>query len=197
MKTRPFARLAGIAAIPLLTMPAFAQTITKCQDADGNWHYGNYATAVCGDRPITELRESGITLEVREAPPTVEELQAQKAREQAERDAQIQREEKRRVDQALLQKFSSEDVIVQLRDQRLAELEKQIGFNQRELAKLRAEREALGEPSTEIGRQELHEMSQRIERFERAVERGEVAMLDTREDYAKLLERYRQIGAPE
>lgn len=183
--------LVTMALVPVFA--ASAQTITKCQDAQGNWHYGNYASEVCGDRPITEMGESGRTTNVREAPPTVEELQAKKTAEQAARDAQIKREEKRRIDQTLLEKYPSEDVIFILRDQRITELEKQIEFNRDQLAKLKVERTQMSEPRTEYDKQELHEMTQRIERFERAIERGQAALEKTRSDYAKLLDRYREI----
>lgn len=176
--------------------PGGAQTITKCQDAEGNWHYGTYASEICGDRPVTELRESGVTLEVHEAPPTAEELQAIKRREEAERQAQIKREEKRRIDRTLMEKYESEEVIIGLRDQRIAELTRQIEFNTEQMARLREELAAMPEPDTEYEEQELHELRQRLERFERAVDRGRMSLDKTREDYAKLLERYREIDLP-
>lgn len=179
--------LAGL--VPIVA----AQTITKCQDAEGNWHYGNYASEKCADGPITELRESGVTLEVREAPPTIEELQAEKARKEAERDALIRREEKLRVDRALLAKYPSEQVIVELREQRVSELEKQIQFNDDQLAKLRAELDARPQTDSEYAAQETHELRQQIERFERAIDRGRAALESVRSDYSKLLERYRAI----
>jgi hypothetical protein len=60
----------------------------------------------------------------------VDEIRARQEREQAERDAQIAREEKRRIDRTLREKYASEEVIVGLRDQRIVELEKQIEFNE-------------------------------------------------------------------
>ncbi len=191
---------APILALVLGLLPAAAvngQAITKCQDADGNWHYGTYASEACGNRPITELGENGVMIDVREAPPTVEELQERKRAEQAAREAQIKLEEKKRIDRTLLEKYPSEDVIITLRDQRITELEKQLEFNQRELRNLRVERQALPEPDTELAKQELHEMVQRIERFERAIEQGRTAMQKTRDDYAKLLARYREIDRPQ
>lgn len=186
-------------AISLL-LPAFsswAQTITKCQDAEGNWHYGNYASQECDAGAITELRESGVILEVHEPPPTMEEIRARQAREQTERDAQIAREEKLRIDRTLKEKYASEDVIVGLREQRILELEKQIAFNEAQLTKLRTEQAALSEPASEYEKQEVHELAQLIGRFERAVERARIAIRQTQSDYEKLLERYRQIDLPE
>ncbi len=191
MRTFSIIALAAFALAPV--SGAVSQTITKCQDAEGKWHYGNYASEACGNAPITEMRESGVTLEVRESPPTVEELQARKAAEQAAREAEIKREEKRRIDQALMEKYPSEDVILTLRDQRLVELEKQIAFNRTQLEKLNAERATMPETDGELDKQERHELTQRIDRFRRAIERGLAAIEKTKTDYAKLLERYRQI----
>lgn len=175
------------------TGTGFTQSITKCQDADGKWHYGTYASEQCGDGPVTELRDSGVILEVHEPPPSVEELQAEKERQRAERAELLKIEEKRRVDQQLLTKYPSEQVIMDLRDQRIAELEKQIEFNSAQLVKLREELRALPEPQNDVDRQEAHELAQRIERFERAIERGQDALDQTHGDYQMLLERYRQI----
>lgn len=186
-------KIAAVVCGMAIASSASAQAITKCQDAEGKWHYGNYASEKCGEGPVTELRESGVTLDVREAPPTVEELQAKKAREEAERQALIEREEKLRVDRTLLEKYPTEQVILDLRDQRVAELEKQIEFNRDQLAKLKQDAANLPEPKTEYDQQEVHELNQLIDRFERAIERGRQALEKTRVDYGKLLERYRQI----
>ncbi len=186
-------RLAAALAVTLAT-PLAAQTITKCQDAEGRWHYGNYASEQCaGDAPITELRESGVTVEVREAPPTLEELQAEKTRALAEREAQIKREEKLRIDRELLAKYESEEVILSLRDQRIQELRKQIDFNSSQLAVLEAQLAAAPQPTNEVEEQERHEDRQRIDRFRRAIDRASAAIDKTNSDYQVLLERYRQI----
>ncbi len=187
-------RIALLAALLAYGGEAAAQTITKCQDAEGNWHYGYYASVQCaGDGPITELRECGVTVEVREAPPTLEELQAEKARLQAEREAKIRHEEKLRVDRELLAKYESEAVIIDLRDQRIAELRKQIDFNGSQLALLEKQLAASPEPKTEAQEQERHEEEQRIDRFRRAIDRARVAIDKTNSDYQVLLQRYRQI----
>jgi hypothetical protein len=177
----------------VVAAPLHAQSITKCQDAEGKWHYGTYASEKCGDGPVTEMRDSGVVLEVREAPPSIEELQAEKERVRAAQAELIEREEKRRIDRQLLEKYPSEQVILDLRNQRIAELEKQLEFNQGQLLQLKGEFEALGEPANDVDRQEAHELEQLIGRFERAIDRGQEGLETTRSDYGKLLERYRLI----
>ena len=174
--------------------PLQAQTITKCQDAQGQWHYGNYASDKCaGDQPISELKETGVTVQVREAPPTLEELQAKQAAERAEREAKIKREEKLRIDRELLEKYESEEIIIQLRDNRLAELHKQIEFNRRQLERLEDDLGKAPEPKSEVEQQAFHEDQQLVQRFRRAIEVGLATVEKTSADYQALLDRYRQI----
>ncbi|GJL80888.1 MAG: hypothetical protein DHS20C01_05220 [marine bacterium B5-7] len=184
-------------ALITLTMAGVtsAQSITKCQDAEGKWHYGNYAATECGDAPITRLSESGVTEEINKSPPTVEELQAEMEAREAERDALLKREENARIDALLKSKYPDEAAIIGIRDQQLAELRKQMTFNQTQLVLLNKELAALPPPKNEIDQQEIHDLEQRIARFERAVEQGQSAVNTTESDYKTLLERYRQIDS--
>ena len=169
-----------------------AAGITKCQDASGKWHYGDYAASQCGDE-VTELRENGTSVQVRGRQPTKEETEAlNKAREQ-QRQQQLKQEEKWRVDRELLNKFPSEAHLIGMRDQKLVELGKKQTFNEKVLADLQQELKDLPEPITELQKQEKHDLIQRIDRFARAIEQGKFIIEKTRHDYGTLLERYRQI----
>ncbi len=169
-------------------------TISKCQDASGKWHYGDHAASECDTgASVTEFLESGIMIKVHEPPPDAEVLRKQREQLQKELDQKQQREEKLRDDRQLLNQYANEQVIFLLRDQRLGELGKQLAFNRKILADLEKERSLLPESISEYQKQEVHDLEQRIGRFERAIEQGIGSIAKTENDYKKLLDRYRQI----
>ena len=78
---------------------SFAHAIKKCQDSDGNWHYGDIAVAQCNKSKVTTLNERGFIASEKDAPKTPEELEkeaAEKAKAEAEAE-RIQAEEDERV----------------------------------------------------------------------------------------------------
>ena len=56
--------------------------IKKCQDEDGNWHYGDTAAAECSKSKIIEINNQGYKSRVIDAPATEQELIARKASEE-------------------------------------------------------------------------------------------------------------------
>ncbi|GHA04087.1 hypothetical protein GCM10008090_11740 [Arenicella chitinivorans] len=73
----PIAVLGGLMLILLL--PATSHAIKKCQDADGNWHYGDTAVDECERSKVTTLNSRGFISSEDEAPKTAEELAAEEA----------------------------------------------------------------------------------------------------------------------
>lgn len=67
-----------------------AHAIKKCQDADGQWHYGDIAVAQCKQSKITTLNDRGFIKSERDAPKTPEQLQKEAA-EQAVLAAEAER----------------------------------------------------------------------------------------------------------
>ena len=49
-------RLVVLAVTVFCAFPVYAETFKKCQDADGNWHYGDQAAQECELSRITENR---------------------------------------------------------------------------------------------------------------------------------------------
>ncbi|MDH3689453.1 MAG: hypothetical protein OEU36_08235 [Gammaproteobacteria bacterium] len=105
--------------------------ITKCQDAEGKWHYGDYADEECAASGLhTEIDEnSGLKLGEEGPPPTAEETKAEEdaraAQEAAERAAA---EQKAREDK-LLSIYESEQSIITARDTRLESVDNMISIN--------------------------------------------------------------------
>jgi hypothetical protein len=139
--------------------PAGGDKIKKCQDAEGQWHYGDNAAEECERSKITVIDERGQMVKEVEAPPTPEELAAEKAkREQAE--AERERAARQRIeDERLLATYDNAQSIVRARDERVTYLKGQVQINEELLGKLRANVERLrqqggGKPSDDISRTE-------------------------------------------
>ena len=130
----------------ITALPAFAagaandkpgMRIKKCQDARGQWHYGDDASEACARSKVIELDTHGIKRGEVAAPLTDAEL---KAREQNRAEVEKQRkltEEQNRHDQQLLATYAIEDDIILTRDRKVADIESQIRASQDTLDSLR------------------------------------------------------------
>jgi len=100
--------------------------IKKCQDASGNWHYGDKADELCAKSNVIELDKSGVQRKVIARPKTEAELKAMESRRAAEEQAKKEAEELEKRDQQLLITYSTEEDITTARDRRLREMDTQI-----------------------------------------------------------------------
>ena len=58
-----FAGLVLFLSPAVLFFSVSAHAISKCQDADGKWHYGDNAASICGDARITIIDDRGRKIE--------------------------------------------------------------------------------------------------------------------------------------
>jgi hypothetical protein len=96
-----------------------AYAIKKCQDSDGNWHYGDIAVAKCNKSKVTTLNDRGFIESERDAPKTDEQVHKEadeeaKAAAEAER---IQAEEDERI--RILSVYETEADIDRQRDNQI------------------------------------------------------------------------------
>jgi len=114
--------LAGIDG--LLATNAWA--IKKCQDSEGNWHYGDFAVHACSQSKITTLDARGNITEEQEAPLTDQEKQAQAEALRLEKEQlakeTAQREERNRI----LSIYETEADIERQRDNQLYSVQSNI-----------------------------------------------------------------------
>jgi chromosome segregation ATPase len=98
------------------TTPAHA--IKKCQDADGNWHYGDTAVDECERSKVTTLNSRGFIASEDEAPKTQEEIAAEEASLAKERAEEKRLEEEKAERERLLSVYQTEaDIDRQLDNQ--------------------------------------------------------------------------------
>ena len=121
----------------LCTLPVSAQTtqttqtIKKCQDTEGNWHYGDHAAFECEQSArVTEMDEGGGTVGETDAPPTQEELDARQRAEQQAAEQDIVEAKQKRLDQKLLITYDNADSIATVRDALMAAMDSGIEANQ-------------------------------------------------------------------
>ncbi|HSH42242.1 MAG TPA: DUF4124 domain-containing protein, partial [Arenicellales bacterium] len=168
-----------------------AQSITKCQDAEGNWHYGDFAAEACAKKStVTEMDERGLKMKESDAPPTPEELEAKRAAEEQERLEAERRARQQAENQRLLRVYDSEEAVIRARDERVSAIEQEMESHQlfrqdlveaRDRARSQGNEERANELSAEI-----RQYDQAIQRLKE--ERGEVAR-----KYNQDLEKYREL----
>lgn len=188
-RNRYILAIALLAASVLLSGAAGAETITKCQDSEGNWHYGDFAADACAeDGTITEIDERGVKVKESEAPPTQEELDAQEAaREQQEQEA-ARRERQEAEDQRLLQTYDSTQAIVDARDQRVSAINQEIESHELFRQDLVDEKQRLDGDGDRVA-----ELEGQIEQYDEAIRRLQQEREETRQKYNRDLERYREL----
>lgn len=174
--------------------PVSAQTIKKCQDTDGKWHYGDHAAEECERARITELDESGTQLRQIKAPPTKEELDAKERMEDKMAEQQRMDREQNALDQRLLATYESVESISRTRDALLAAIDSVIATDQD--LKKRIEKELVGlqgddgEPEdTEVAA----ELRLRIDDFDRAIRDQLAKREQVKHRYNRDLARYREL----
>jgi chromosome segregation ATPase len=111
--------------------------IKKCQDAAGQWHYGDNADAECARSKVLELDQRGIQRREIAAPLTEAELKARASqREEEEKQKKLADDQLRR-DEILLATYAVEADITLTRDRKIGEIEAQIRATEETLKSLR------------------------------------------------------------
>ncbi len=130
-------------AVALVPAGVSAATIKKCKDADGNWHYGDFAAEQCARSKITEISEGGIKVEERGLQLSAEELEAQRQAQQRAEAQKAAAAAERERDNLLLTTYESEDSIERTRDERLMWIDQHIQINENFVARLEEQLAAL------------------------------------------------------
>ena len=108
------------------TPVAIGQQIKKCQDAEGNWHYGNFADQACQDSAVDELHETGVTISTDLPPPSEEEMAQKERMKEALRIQEEFSQDQRKRDLEVLRIYGSEETIVSTWDRKLASIDNNI-----------------------------------------------------------------------
>lgn len=196
----------GMLAAALLA-PAHAR-LFKWVDDQGTVHYSDSLPAdEAQRRRDREIKsETGVTVDVIEAPPTPEELEARRRAERAaEAAAQVRREQERR-DRNLLMTFQSAEEIEQARDSRLQVIDSQAQLIEQRTETLLERREAERERAVRLERsgggdpgpvyERIAELDRRIEQNRRAIAEKKADKARIRERFNRDLARFRELTGP-
>ena len=112
--------------MPVAAQSSSSSAIKKCQDADGNWHYGDFAAQECKQAVVSELNESGVKVGEDAPPPTEEELRAREKAKLSETQAAEEEAERRRLDEEVVNIYGSEEIINSTRDRKLAAIDNNV-----------------------------------------------------------------------
>lgn len=171
-----------------------AQTIKKCQDVNGKWHYGDHAAEECERARITELDESGTQLKHIKAPPTQEELDAKMRMDEKLAEQQRMDREQKALDQRLLATYENAASISRTRDALLSAIDSVIATDQD--LKSRIEKELVGlegEDGEPNDTKFAAELRAQIEDFDRAIRDQLAKREQVKQRYDKDLARFREL----
>ncbi len=110
----------------LNVMSIQAQQITKCQDADGNWHYGSFAADACIDAVVEKLSESGAKIGEDRPPPSEEEIRKEEALAKDVRAKEDYASTQHKRDMEIVRIYSNEETIITTRDRKIASIDNNI-----------------------------------------------------------------------
>jgi len=184
-----------LVAVLASTVPVQAQkgkdfkgtaTIKKCQDANGTWHYGDFAAEECERAKVTEINQRGITVKERERLPTKEELEAKQAERQQKKAEAKRQAEVRKEEQRLLNTYESADAIVKARDDRVIAIDREITANNKLKEKSVKEAKKLADTKDPKQKKRLAAVQNQVDLFDKA----NAALL---EDRKEVIEHYNEL----
>lgn len=192
------------AAALAATVEKSTATIRKCQDAQGRWHFGDYAAEECERSKVIEMSTQGVKKKEVAAPLTGEQLKQQDAqRAETERERAHAEEQKRR-DEVLLSSYGTESDITYVRDRKLAQIEATIQASEGTLAPLRTvltRMEGQLAEETKKGDQKaikqttnsIKQTKDQIARHEATIAAKKAEQVSVRKQYEEELARYREL----
>lgn len=166
---------------------ASAQTIKKCQDAEGNWHYGDQAALECESSGITVMDATGTEVNKIDPPDTREAVEARQAIEEKLAEQERLDAEQQALDQRLLVTYEDENSIIRTRDALIAAIDSSIEADQ--VMKERLERD-LSDASDDNAAAELRSQ---VNEFEQSIRDRLASKEVVRERYNLELTRYQEL----
>ncbi len=198
--TRRISNAAAIAVAVVVAVPmlmnggaAQAQQIKKCQDAGGNWHYGNFADEACGESAVDQLHESGVVVSRELPPPSQDELERQARMEEAIQIQQEFTEEQRQRDLEILRIYGSEETIISTRDRKLASIDNNIDITRqikdgtlKDIEKLNQQKK------TKKVERQLEEREEAVKSYNRVIRHNLSEREKLSEKYISILNEFRE-----
>lgn len=171
--------------------PAYAQSIKKCQDEAGRWHYGDAAAEACERSKVIEMSEGGAKKKEIDAPPTLDELAAREEKKKEQERLNKLAEKQKQKDKLLLSTYGHEKDIIYVRDRKLKQIDYNIKASENTVKALRStlqRQEKQGAPEENIKR-----TTSQIQRHEAVVTKKHKEREMVKIEFDGQLERYRAL----
>ena len=176
-----------------LSTASIGQGIAKCQDADGNWHYGNFADEACAqESDVTKLNAGGEVVGVVKPPPTKEELEAeQKAKKERDAANKVRKQQIER-DQNIVRIYGSEEVILATRDRKIESIDGNIQVTEQLRQGIVSDIEELKtREQTKKVKALITERENAIKSYDQVISQSKVERNKIEAEFADILERFR------
>ena len=177
----------------LLSNASLGQAIAKCQDADGNWHYGNFADEACAhESDVTKLNAGGEVVGVVKPPPTKEELEAsQKAKKERDAAEKVRKQQIER-DQNIVRIYGSEEVILATRARKIESIDGNIQVTEQLRQGIISDLEELKtRDQTKKVKALITERENAIKSYDQVISQSKVEREKIEAEFADILQRFR------
>ena len=175
-----------------VALPIQAATIKKCQDENGQWHYGNFADDACGVTEVTRLNEKG-GIEGKEPPPPTQQQLDDRAKAKKEAAAaKAIKDKQRRRDESLVQIYGSEDVINSTRNRKLESIDNNLEVMQKLKEGIESDLNKLkGREQSDKVKKLVAERERAVKSYENVISQSLVQRDSLEKEYAIILRDFR------
>lgn len=179
---------------PLIFLSVLASNsfaISKCQDANGKWHYGARANSKCVESEITKLNDRGVVKDKVVAPKTPEELKAARAKVQEEEKIRLIEKAELEQKNRILKIYEKEEDIERVRQNNVRSINQQIGLTNNYIKSLREKRESkLNEMNTVNSQTLKDDIKQQIADIDAEIKQSSQSSLKLEEKLKTVNARY-------
>ncbi len=193
-----------LTSLLMLSYSVNAVAIQKCKDAEGKWHYGDYAEDKCETSKVTNLNERGFVTDTIDAPKTEEERQIE-AKIKLKEEQEIAAKEEEEIERdRVLSIYEREEDIDRQRDNQLASVEGNIRVHKAylkqmdsKIKRLESKSNGLKGKKAEKYAKEIENSKSRVVEFSAELKRLEAQKISISEKFASEKKLYRELTASE
>ena len=162
--------------------------IRKCQDADGDWHYGEYADSECAlSSDVSTVNQNTGAISTKKRPPTAEELEAAWKRKNEAAKKKAAKKKQVAKDKSLVKIYGSEEIIISTRDRKLSSIDNSVDITRQLKSGIQKDIESLKK------RKKSKKVDALIAERERAIKSYDNAITTSLAERGKLEQEYIQI----
>jgi len=193
-----------LTSLLMLSYSLNAVAIQKCKDAEGKWHYGDYAEDKCESSKVTNLNERGFVTDTIDAPKTEEEklVEAKIKLKEEQELAELKKKQAER--DRVLSIYEREEDIDRQRDNQLASVEGNIRVHKAylkqmdsKIKRLESKSEGLSGKRKEYFTTQIEASKGRVTEFSAELKRLEAQKISISEKFASEKKLYRELTASE